>query len=138
MRREFSAGAVVYQQINGEPHYVLVQEASGYWGLPKGHIEQNETDKQAALREILEETGLQVQIITGLEEQVQYHIGKNILKQVVYFLAVFDHQNIQFHKGELRNAKLLPFQQAMNKLTYPSVRQVLQKAHTYITTQTPV
>lgn len=138
MQQEYSAGAVVYQLINGEPYYALVQEASGYWGLPKGHIEQNETDKQAALREILEETGLQVQIITGLEEQVQYHIGKNTIKQVTYFLAVFDHQNIQFNKGELLNAKLLPFHLAMKKLTFPSVRQVLQKAHAYITTQTPV
>jgi 8-oxo-dGTP pyrophosphatase MutT (NUDIX family) len=58
------------------------------WCIPKGHLEQNETSEQAALREVFEETGLEAQIITQLGE-VNYQFiqdGAKISKTVHVYL----------------------------------------------------
>ena len=58
------------------------------WCIPKGHLEQNETNEQAALREVREETGLVAEIITHLGE-VNYQFiqdGKRIAKTVHVYL----------------------------------------------------
>ena len=55
MKLEKSCGAVVYTLKNGKPQYVIVQSLEGFYGFPKGHIENNETEKETAIREIYEE-----------------------------------------------------------------------------------
>jgi 8-oxo-dGTP pyrophosphatase MutT (NUDIX family) len=58
------------------------------WCIPKGHLEENETVEQAALREVREETGLIAEIITHLGE-VNYQFiqdGKRIAKTVHVYL----------------------------------------------------
>lgn len=58
------------------------------WCVPKGHLEGDETSEQAAIREIFEETGLEVEILAPLG-QVQYEFsggGKLISKTVHHFL----------------------------------------------------
>ena len=60
MANEHSAGAVVYTVKDGVRHFALVVEKNGDCGLPKGHLEKGETERQAALREIREELGVAV------------------------------------------------------------------------------
>ena len=58
------------------------------WCIPKGHLEQDETSEQAALREVFEETGLEAQIIQHLGE-VNYQFiqdGTKISKTVHVYL----------------------------------------------------
>ena len=58
------------------------------WCIPKGHLEQDETSEQAALREVFEETGLEAQIIQHLGE-VNYQFiqdGSKISKTVHVYL----------------------------------------------------
>ncbi len=60
--REPTAGGVVFRRSNGKPSDVeilLIADSKGRWTIPKGHIEEGETARQAAEREIREETGLQ-------------------------------------------------------------------------------
>lgn len=66
---------------------VLLQKRSdvGLWGIPSGHIEPGETVANAAIREVFEETGLEVRIkrLIGIysepESQVfSYPNGKNV------------------------------------------------------------
>lgn len=57
--REATAGGVVYRKTKqGVVEILLIQDAKDRWTIPKGHIEEGETAKQAAEREIIEETGL--------------------------------------------------------------------------------
>lgn len=57
-RRETSAGGVVVRRENGRPLFLLIRDAYGNWGFPKGHVERGERPETAALREVREETGL--------------------------------------------------------------------------------
>ena len=56
---EKSCGAIVYTIENGEIKYLIVEEASGSHSFPKGHMENEETEEETALREIREETNLE-------------------------------------------------------------------------------
>lgn len=58
MNWEYSCGAVVFTRENGHILFAIVQEQSGAYSFPKGHMESNETEMETAHREILEETGL--------------------------------------------------------------------------------
>ncbi|MFH1332713.1 MAG: NUDIX domain-containing protein, partial [archaeon] len=54
MIKEKSAGVIVYN--NGE--FLILQYTAGHWDFPKGHIEKGETERETALRELKEETGI--------------------------------------------------------------------------------
>ena len=55
---ETSAGGVVYRWRGDVAYVLLIRDAYGHWGLPKGHLEDGESPEEAALREVEEETGL--------------------------------------------------------------------------------
>ncbi|HMS50028.1 MAG TPA: NUDIX domain-containing protein [Candidatus Saccharibacteria bacterium] len=59
--REPTAGGVVFRHnpATKKVEILLIQDAKDRWTIPKGHIEEGETSKQTASREIAEETGLE-------------------------------------------------------------------------------
>jgi 8-oxo-dGTP pyrophosphatase MutT (NUDIX family) len=60
--REPTAGGIVYRKkmpAGREVEILLLQDSKGRWTIPKGHIEEGESPRQTAQREIQEETGLQ-------------------------------------------------------------------------------
>ena len=68
--------------------FLLVFETySKCWSLPKGHIEAGETDVQAALRELYEETGLTANLDTSRCASIEYSISNFARKQVAFFLG---------------------------------------------------
>ena len=61
---ERSCGAVVFRKINDDYRYLLIRNRrSSNWSFPKGHVEAGETLEETAIREVLEETGLHIDII---------------------------------------------------------------------------
>ena len=61
MTFEKSCGAIVYRKHHGNTEILLIKHInSGHWSFPKGHMEQGESETETALREIKEETGLDV------------------------------------------------------------------------------
>ena len=83
-----SCGAILYRNgEEGREFLLLLQSRSETWSFPKGHMEAGESEKQTAIREIWEETGLNVELISDFRYKTHYSITKKIEKQVVLFLA---------------------------------------------------
>ena len=59
MMEEISAGGLIVF----ENTILLLKKFNGDWVLPKGRVEKGETIKQAALREVLEESGVKAEIL---------------------------------------------------------------------------
>ena len=134
MTTEYSCGAVVFTKVNEEIQYVIIQSLEGIYGFPKGHMEPGETETSTALREVLEETGLRVQIIDGFRYVDSHAIPSKpgVTKQITYFLAEYQNQPITYQKEELLSAQLMGFQDAMDAFQFESSRLILAQAHQFL------
>ena len=132
---ERSCGAVVYTRINDAIRYVLVQSLGGFWGFPKGHMESGETEEETALREIYEEVHLKASILKGFRTKDEYALPgqENVVKQVVFFCAAYEGQEIRAQESELLSAALASYEEAMRRLSCESSQRVLREAHDFLT-----
>lgn len=138
MRREFSAGAVVYYKDEAELtfEYLILYYGNGRWDFPKGKLEAAETNEQAALREIHEETGIWVTLDPGFEQKLFYRFkgreGELVSKQVTFFVAQAKTQEVTLSE-EHADFKWLPYEAARQLLTYENGVRLLDVAHAFIT-----
>ena len=89
------------------------------WCIPKGHLEQNETSEQAALREVFEETGLEAEIIQHLGE-VNYQFiqdGSKISKTVHVYLMQQTGGELSFEHDPHKEASELEWVRVSELLT---------------------
>jgi len=87
LRKTTSCGAVVWRQRDNKLELLLIKqfEHKDSWGIPKGHIDEGETLEQCAVREVREETGVNVRLGKRLPD-VMTHFKKEE-KTVVSYLA---------------------------------------------------
>ena len=139
MKKEFSAGVVVYRTelLNQVPTrlYLLLNYPRGYWDLAKGRIEHGETAKEAALRELKEETGLEARLDEGFKEELFYMFkdpqGMLIDKKVTFFLGEAYSKEVHIsheHKGSC----WLPYEEAVKQLSYLNARHLLAAAEKFL------
>ena len=127
MQYEYCSGAVLYTESQESIYYVLVVENDGHCGLPKGHIEFGETEAQAALREIKEETGITAKLAEGFQIAIEYPMENGTIKRTTYFCTQYENQALHDHARELLGVKLLPFHEALVSLSHPQVKDVLRQ-----------
>ncbi len=134
MDREKSCGAVVFTRDVGGVRFVLVEQRSGQFSFPKGHVEAGESEEQTALREIWEETGLKPVIIPGFRDGETYEVRKKagVIKDVVYFLAEYSDQPLSPSETDAVSAGLFTFEDALLKLPTDSRRNVLIHANDFL------
>jgi len=119
-----AAGGVVWRVVDGAPEVVLVHRPKyGDWTFPKGKLDPGETDEVAALREVLEETGLRC--VMGRElPSVEYRDGKGRHKLVRYWeMTVAD--GAFTVNDEVDELEWLGLGEAEGRLTYDHDRDVL-------------
>lgn len=129
---EKSAGAIVYTDIDNERYYLIIKDFHNNYGFPKGHLEENETLQEAALREIKEEVGLDVILDDNFKEELRYIMPNGIEKSSTYFIAYYCDQEINFQKEEVQETKLLKYEEALQILTFESMIETLKKANKYL------
>ena len=132
MKREKSCGAVIYRGENPRREYLILTSTQGHTTLCKGHMEGAETERETAVREIMEETGLTVDFTDGFREVVTYSPKPGVVKDVVFFLARLSGGTLACQPEEVADARFLPFGEALEALTHPSDRATLQKAQTFL------
>lgn len=89
MREEISAGGVVFKKTAGNLNFLLLKDQNGNWTFPKGLIEPDEDEKEAAKREVGEETGItQINFFKELKPvQYWYRWESDLIKKTVrYFI----------------------------------------------------
>ena len=129
---EISAGAIIYTYINNEINYLVIKDFHGNYGFPKGHIENNETQIEAALREIKEEVGLDVSLDENFIQELNYVMPNGKDKRSIYYLAEYKDQTPVKQLEEVDEILLLPYNEALNILTFDNMKEVLIKAHEHL------
>lgn len=126
-----SAGGIVVRYESGQPWLVVGsrrRERDGWtWTLPKGTPDAGESREQTALREVEEETGLEVRI-TGPLDSIEYWFvqsGTRIRKTVHYFLMEPIGGDLTRHDHEFDEVRWIPFEQAATMLTFETERALV-------------
>lgn len=106
---------------------LLIQQTSGVWGFPKGHPEHDEDEEDTAMREVQEETNLNVKINPKKRYTMYYKtdLGKN--KEVVLFLAEKVGGELKIQEDELLDAKWLDVYDALELLTYENTKELFEQ-----------
>ena len=124
-----SSGAIVYKVEGNEIKYLLIMLIRGNWGFPKGHFEGEETEKETAVREIFEETGLNVKFHDDFRETIQYFPAPFIFKTVIYFLAEAVTDNVKIQTDEVAEYRWATYDEAAKLITYRLQKKILKKAN---------
>ncbi len=132
---QHSSGAIIFRKDKSKIHYLLLNYHPEYWGLAKGAIEPGETVEDTARREIQEETGLtDITFIEGFKVEESYFFtskGQRVFKIVTFLLAQTMTEQIKLSWEHIGYA-WLPYEEALERITYPSEKKFLQKAHRFI------
>lgn len=177
MAREISAGGVVVRQISGIWHVALIEprkdedqeektelktlqaedetarpanpkrKRTAVLALPKGLVDAGEKPQVAAVREVLEETGVVAEPITKLADNKYVYVrnwgdGERVFKIVSFYLMRYVSGEIDSLKPDMRievkRASWVPLADAASKLSYSNERKVLRQAQEYLDTNGPM
>lgn len=129
MTMEKSCGALVFRRFHGNTELLLIKHANGgHWSFPKGHVEPGETEEETALREIKEETGIDVIIDPIFREVISYSPKKDTQKDVIYFIARAQNYDYTPQEEEISQIKWVEINRAHTILTYDNDKQLVNKA----------
>ena len=123
MIKEQSFGAVVFN----EDKVLLVVHSKGHVGFPKGHIEEGETGQETAIREVKEETGIDIEIISDFNCSVEYSPKNNVMKKVTYYIAKKIGGELLPQYSEVSSTYFVNKDDVLNRLTYENDKKVYRQ-----------
>lgn len=130
MKKEKSCGIIVFDN----DKVLVVKHLDGHYGFPKGHVENNETEEETAIREVKEETNCDAIIIPGFREVITYSPKQNVIKDVVYFIGKPISIEIKPQESEISNVKFLSFEDILNVITFSDEKELFIEALNYYKT----
>ena len=129
-KREKSCGAVVY---NPKKHsFLIIKMLNGNWGFPKGHTEDQETDIQTAIREVMEETGINIEILDGFKKSIKYIPFPEVLKKVIFFIGITEEEKVTIDRDEIEDYMWCSYEEALKMITYKPQRDVMESSLQFI------
>lgn len=133
--REFSAGGVVFKKTPTQTLFLIIQpKETDRWQFPKGHLDEGESSKEAAVREVKEEGGVSAELVQKLGIQRYFFSMKKdkIFKSVTFFLMEYTTGDPKNHDKEVDEAVFLPFEEAFEKLTFKKDKETLSQAQSLL------
>lgn len=121
--REKACGCIIIK----DNKVLLIKQTKGHWGFPKGHVETDETEIETAIREVKEETNLDVEIDANKRYTMEYVTDKGKLKQVILFIAKCIGGEIKAQECEVNDIKWLDFNEAIETITYDNTRELFKE-----------
>lgn len=129
MSYEKSCGAIVFRKYHGNTELLLIKHsAGGNWSFPKGHMESGETEQQTALREVKEETHIDVELDPSFREVVTFSPKRDVKKDVIYFLGRAKNFDYIPRQGEIAQIKWVEINLSHSFLNYDNDKQLVNKA----------
>lgn len=127
--REPTSGGLIFRRHNGKIQILLIQDAKKRWTIPKGHIEEGETAKQTAEREIGEEAGLFDLDILGWLGKINFRyrrMNKLVLMTTQVYLVHAKSGTDQIKKEEwMSDIRWLDFAEALDKIEYEDISKLM-------------
>lgn len=122
MKNEKACGAVIEK----DGKILVVFQKNGFWGFPKGHVEENETEIETAIREVFEETGIVIDVNENNRFEFSYDIKTlNIHKTVVLFTAkVVNDSKMKKQEDEVSEMKFVEKTEVEDLLTFDEWKDV--------------
>lgn len=127
-----SAGGVVYRNGGRGLEIVLCgRKSPPLWALPKGTPDTGETREQTALREVIEETGLQVKL-EGFIDKVDYWFVRpsdkvRCHKIVLFYLMSPTGGDVSLHDHEFDDVRWFSVEEALKSMTYGNEAEIAEK-----------
>ena len=139
MADEKACGAIIYKTENHIRKYLLIRGVGiyqGYYGFPKGHVEAGETEQDTAIREVKEETGLDIVLYDDFRTVDEHALARegrpNDRKTNVYFLAECPAQEPVMQKSEVSEIVWMDYDEAMKYMQYEESGRELTEAEQYL------
>lgn len=138
VKEHHSAGVLVYRlDKEGERKYLLLHYPSGHWDYAKGHLEDGESAKEAAIRELVEETAIDdIEIQDGFMVPMYYEYqGHGLLhkKTVDYFLGETNLEEDQIEiSHEHQGWGWYDYNEALDKLTFENAKDILVAGESFL------
>lgn len=130
--REPTAGGVIFRRSSAVPtdvEILLIADSKGRWTIPKGHIEEGETARQAAEREIREETGLQEMKVLDFLGKInfRYRRGSSLVLMTTEIFLVRAKGKSESVKPEkwMTSLAWLPARDALDKIEYDDIGKLI-------------
>jgi len=131
---ETSAGGLVVDRREGAaPHAALIgridRRGRLLWSLPKGHVEAGETNEDAAVREVMEETGITGRVVAPLGTIDFWFVaeGRRIHKTVHHFLLLAQGGELSDEDVEVEQVEWVPLDQLTDRLAYADERRLVEQ-----------
>ena len=147
MTYEKSAGVIPFRRTADGIEFLLlhsgmVRNPDAAWEFPKGSIEDGESEPEAALRELWEETQIKaVTLLPDFRDQVDYayrRTGRLVQKTVVFFLGEIEDWSPIPDTPPSREHSICPREgrwflwvserKTLNRLFHPGMRNLLGRA----------
>jgi len=144
VKRVDAAGGVVCR-LNGDSQIEVLlvggtNKDPEYWGFPKGKCSSGEAVEMTAIREIEEETGLQVELLAlvGISEYdyISYKKRKRRHKSIRFYLAYPSAGKLTSKNGEHKQVIWVPIDEAYRILTYAADQEILRQAQAVLESTT--
>ena len=118
--KEKSCGAIVFN----DNSVLIIEQFQGFFSFPKGHVEGNETEEETAIREVKEETNIDIEINNKKKYKINYKINGNIKKEVVFFIAKATSFKLKNQENEIISCEWIDKDKVLDKLTYNNIKKV--------------
>jgi len=120
---EKSCGAIVFNN----DRVLLVKHRGGHYGFPKGHMEKNETEIETAIREVKEETNIDIIIDKDKRIVTSYMMPNGILKEVVYFIAKNKNEETISQEGEIKEVIWIDYTRVKEFIPFDNMHELLKE-----------
>lgn len=128
--KEPTAGGVIWRRVDGKKiEILLIQDAKERWTIPKGHIEEGETAKETAEREIREETGLQKMEMQGFLGKINFRYRRQqslvLMTTDIFLVAAKGDTNDIKPEEWMNDIKWFPATEALDKIEYEDIGKTI-------------